>query len=64
MAENFDFRHLDPVAAAEIEEKGADAANVPLEEREEYKDAQAIKEETKASQEQQTMMISTTTAQR
>ena len=33
MAENFDFRNLDPVAAAEIEEKGADAENVPLEVR-------------------------------
>ena len=29
MAENFDFRNLDPTVA-EIEEKGADADNVPL----------------------------------
>ena len=44
MAENFDFRHLDPVAAAEIEEKGADAENVVG-----LNDAPGIKEETKAS---------------
>ena len=46
MAENFDFSNLDPVAAAEIEQKGgADADNVPLQVR----DASGIKEETKSS---------------